>query len=229
MVQALGLECDQEGRYWVPSTMLCATCREDTPRATVVEVPGPVEGMPLFVCPPCAAKPSPFVADPANPTDDEIAAAIDRGLANGSIIDASEFLASAARHGHATTCTAHGGRDLAACDPADCDEAALAASFTVSTTYPATPAQAAEHDAAGPEHAAWCAGPSTHQADATAYDATIPHHGGDDAAYQSWRAEREETSPPLWHLPPGRTQAGHGLAGPPLRRPAHRLTTDPGT
>ena len=80
MVRALGLECDREGRYWLPSTMLCASCREDTPRATVVEVPGPVEGMPLFVCPACAAKPSPFVADPANPTDDELAAAIERGI-----------------------------------------------------------------------------------------------------------------------------------------------------
>jgi hypothetical protein len=96
IVQALGLECDQEGRYWVPQTMLCATCREDTPRATVVEVPGPVENMPLFVCPACAAKPaSPFVADPANPTDDEIAAAIQRGLDDGSIIDSADFLAQA--------------------------------------------------------------------------------------------------------------------------------------
>jgi hypothetical protein len=83
----------------------------------------------------------PFVADPLNPTDAELAAAIDRGLADGSIIDAEDFLASAARHGHATTCTEHGGRDLAACDPADCDEAALAASFTVSTTYPAQATQ----------------------------------------------------------------------------------------
>ncbi len=137
--------------------------------------------------------------------------------------------ASAARHGHATRCTAHGG-DLAACDPADCDEAALAASFSVTVfdseatpvpvpafvADPANPTDAelaaaiqrglatgqlvdatdwlaaqraqdaaakAEHDEAGPEHAAWCAGPGTHlvaiqmaqvfdQADAKAAQAT---------------------------------------------------------
>jgi hypothetical protein len=64
MVQALGLKCDQEGRYWVPPTP-----EADEPA-------------------------SPFVADPENPTDDELAAAIDRGLANGSIITAEQFLAS---------------------------------------------------------------------------------------------------------------------------------------
>ena len=37
---------------------------------------------------------SPFVADPANPTDDELAAAIQRGLANGTLIDAAAWLAS---------------------------------------------------------------------------------------------------------------------------------------
>lgn len=36
---------------------------------------------------------SPFVVDPQNPTDDELAAAIERGLASGSLITAEEFLA----------------------------------------------------------------------------------------------------------------------------------------
>ena len=36
---------------------------------------------------------SPYVADPANPTDAEISAAIERGLANGSLIDAGEWMA----------------------------------------------------------------------------------------------------------------------------------------
>jgi len=39
---------------------------------------------------------SPFVKDPANPTDAEIAAAIARGLANGTIITAEDFLARVA-------------------------------------------------------------------------------------------------------------------------------------
>lgn len=34
-----------------------------------------------------------FVVDPSNPTDDELVAAIERGLADGSLIDASEWLA----------------------------------------------------------------------------------------------------------------------------------------
>jgi len=36
---------------------------------------------------------SDYVADPANPTDAEIVAAIERGLANGSLITAEAFLA----------------------------------------------------------------------------------------------------------------------------------------
>lgn len=36
---------------------------------------------------------SPFVADPANPTEAELAAAIERGLADGTVIDAAEWLA----------------------------------------------------------------------------------------------------------------------------------------
>jgi hypothetical protein len=36
---------------------------------------------------------SPFVADPANPTDEELAAAIQRGLDNGTMIDADVWLA----------------------------------------------------------------------------------------------------------------------------------------
>jgi hypothetical protein len=67
MVQALGLKCDTEGRYWVPPT-------------TEADEPA-----------------SPFVADPENPTHDEIAAAIQRGLADGSIIDADTWLAQAAQ------------------------------------------------------------------------------------------------------------------------------------
>ena len=63
---------------------------------------------------------SPFVMDADNPTDVEIAAAIERGLATGQLVDAAE--------------------DLAQQD----DDAQ------------------AEHDAAGPEHAAWCAGPMAH-------------------------------------------------------------------
>jgi hypothetical protein len=39
---------------------------------------------------------SPYVADPANPTDAELAAAIDRGLADGSLITAEDFLARVA-------------------------------------------------------------------------------------------------------------------------------------
>jgi len=36
---------------------------------------------------------SPYVQDPANPTDAELAAAIERGLADGSLITAEDFLA----------------------------------------------------------------------------------------------------------------------------------------
>jgi len=36
---------------------------------------------------------SEFVKDPANPTDAELAAAIERGLANGTLIDAADFFA----------------------------------------------------------------------------------------------------------------------------------------
>ena len=35
----------------------------------------------------------PYVADPLNPTDEEIEAAIQRGLANGTLIDADEWMA----------------------------------------------------------------------------------------------------------------------------------------
>ena len=35
----------------------------------------------------------PYVADPANPADAELAAAIQRGLADGSLIDAADWLA----------------------------------------------------------------------------------------------------------------------------------------
>ena len=35
---------------------------------------------------------NPYVADPANPTDAEIEAAIERSLANGSLIDADDWL-----------------------------------------------------------------------------------------------------------------------------------------
>lgn len=37
---------------------------------------------------------SPFVADPDNPTDDELAAAIRRGLDNGTLIDAADWMAA---------------------------------------------------------------------------------------------------------------------------------------
>jgi hypothetical protein len=66
MVKALGLECDKGGRYWVPPTP-----EADEPA-------------------------SPFVADPENPTDAELAAAVERGLADGSIITAEQFLAQVA-------------------------------------------------------------------------------------------------------------------------------------
>ena len=36
---------------------------------------------------------APYVADPDNPADAEISAAIQRGLANGSLIDADEWMA----------------------------------------------------------------------------------------------------------------------------------------
>jgi hypothetical protein len=35
----------------------------------------------------------PYVADPLNPTDDELTAAIKRGLADGTLIDADEWMA----------------------------------------------------------------------------------------------------------------------------------------
>lgn len=37
---------------------------------------------------------SDYVKDPANPTDAEIVAAIERGLANGTLVDAAEWLAA---------------------------------------------------------------------------------------------------------------------------------------
>lgn len=37
---------------------------------------------------------SPFVKDPENPTDAELAAAIQRGLADGSLVDAADWLAA---------------------------------------------------------------------------------------------------------------------------------------
>jgi hypothetical protein len=37
---------------------------------------------------------SPYVVDPANPTDDELAAALERGLADGTLIDAADWLAA---------------------------------------------------------------------------------------------------------------------------------------
>jgi hypothetical protein len=37
---------------------------------------------------------SPYVADPLNPTDDELAAAIERSLANGTLIDAADWMAA---------------------------------------------------------------------------------------------------------------------------------------
>ena len=42
---------------------------------------------------------SPYVKDPLNPTDAELAAAIQRGLANGTILDARQFLEKAALPG----------------------------------------------------------------------------------------------------------------------------------
>ena len=36
---------------------------------------------------------SPYVADPLNPTDEELSAALQRGLDNGSLIDAAEWMA----------------------------------------------------------------------------------------------------------------------------------------
>lgn len=36
---------------------------------------------------------SPYVADPAYPTDEELTAAVERGLADGSLIDAGEWMA----------------------------------------------------------------------------------------------------------------------------------------
>ena len=35
-----------------------------------------------------------YVADPLNPTDEELAAAIQRGLANGTLIDAADWMAA---------------------------------------------------------------------------------------------------------------------------------------
>jgi hypothetical protein len=35
----------------------------------------------------------PYVVDPLHPTDAELSAAIDRGLADGSLIDAADWLA----------------------------------------------------------------------------------------------------------------------------------------
>ena len=35
----------------------------------------------------------PYAVDPLNPTDAELSAAIDRGLADGSLIDAADWLA----------------------------------------------------------------------------------------------------------------------------------------
>lgn len=196
MAQLLGLTCDEEGRYWVPPT------DEDDQNAEAEALVAETNAMVDDITerhPEVAAPAVPaFVADPTKPTDAELVAAIQRGLATGQIVDATDWLAaqrhqdavevaatirksvnypayadqfdahtdgmaeliskltgkpyheiraaivaaeqadtrttleaSAAQHGHATTCTAHGGRDLAACDPADCDEAALAASFTV--------------------------------------------------------------------------------------------------
>jgi len=37
--------------------------------------------------------PAPYVVDPLNPTDEELAAAIQRGLGNGSLIDAADWMA----------------------------------------------------------------------------------------------------------------------------------------
>ena len=35
----------------------------------------------------------PYAVDPMNPTDAELAAAVERGLANGTLIDAADWLA----------------------------------------------------------------------------------------------------------------------------------------
>ena len=40
-----------------------------------------------------AAPASPYVADPASPTDEELSAAIQRGLDNGTLIDAADWMA----------------------------------------------------------------------------------------------------------------------------------------
>lgn len=37
--------------------------------------------------------PSPYAADPGNPTDAELAAAIQRGLDSGQLVDAKDWLA----------------------------------------------------------------------------------------------------------------------------------------
>lgn len=66
MIQEFGLQCDTQGRYWLP-----------------VQPEEPA---------------SPFVADPANPTDAELGAAVERGLADGSLIDSADFLARAAEN-----------------------------------------------------------------------------------------------------------------------------------
>lgn len=90
MVQALGLKCDSEGRYWVPPTP------EAEAPAYSRKIPEARRlGAAQRLADAQAGYVSPFVADPANPTDDELAAAIQRGMADGSIITAEEFLARA--------------------------------------------------------------------------------------------------------------------------------------
>lgn len=42
---------------------------------------------------------NPFAADPASPTSDELAAAIQRGLDNGTLITAEDFLATVREQG----------------------------------------------------------------------------------------------------------------------------------
>lgn len=115
----------------------------------------------------------PFVADPLNPTDDELAAAIDRGLADGSIIDSAEFLA---RTRARLAQDAQAGHDCG-CGGADQDACAVANSFSVSVSDTDTAARR-EHDAAGPEHAAWSAGASTHATPAQPYDGHCRASGG---------------------------------------------------
>jgi hypothetical protein len=46
---------------------------------------------------------SPYVKDPLNPTDAELAAAVQRGLANGTILTAEQFLEKAAHLDQAET------------------------------------------------------------------------------------------------------------------------------